>query len=239
MKVDLLAVGVHPDDIELSCSGTLLRHIDMGRKVALLDLTKGELGSRGTPEIRQAEAEKARQLMGASARENAGLADGFFTHNEANLKKIIRVVRKYRPEIVLLNAVQDRHPDHARAANLTKEACYLSGLLRIESFSDSGQVQDHWRPKALYHYIQDYHLEADFVVDISDYMDKKIELIKTFSSQFYSEGMTGPQTPISSKGFLDYQRQRCAVYGRQAGFDYAEGFNVIRNPGVKDLFQLS
>ncbi|NNE29856.1 MAG: bacillithiol biosynthesis deacetylase BshB1 [Saprospiraceae bacterium] len=239
MKVDILAIGVHPDDIELSCSGTLLRHIDMGKQVALLDLTRRELGSRGTPEIRIAEAEKARQLMGAVARVNAGFADGFFTHNDENLRTIIRVVRKFRPEIILMNAVQDRHPDHARAANLTKEACYLSGLRKIETSDENGKAQEHWRPKAMYHYIQDYHLDADFVVEISEYMDKKIELIQTFESQFFSEGMTGPQTPISSKGFLDYQKQRCAVYGRQAGFDYAEGFNVIRNLGVKDLFHLS
>lgn len=239
MKLDILAIGVHPDDIELSCTGTLLSHMAMGKKVGLFDLTQGELGTRGSGPLRLQEAEEARKLMGALARENAGMADGFFSHSNDNIKKIIRVLRKYRPEIVLMNAVRDRHPDHGRAAKLTAEACYLSGLQKIETHDDQGNSQSHWRPKNMYHYVQDYHLEPDFVVDISPYMDKKIEIILAYKSQFFTAGMNGPKTPISGKDFLDYQRNRCAVYGRPAGFKYAEGFNVVRYPGIKDLFALS
>ena len=238
MKLDILAIGVHPDDIELSCTGTLLAHIDMGKKVGLFDLTKGELGTRGTPELRLQEAREAQILTGALVRENAGMADGFFTHSNDNVKKIIRVLRKYKPSIVLMNAVRDRHPDHGRAAKLTAEACYLSGLKKIETHDDQGNAQDAWRPKNMYHYVQDYHLEPDFVVDISKYMDRKLEIIKAFKSQFFSQGMTGPKTPISGADFMDYQKSRCAVYGRPAGFAYAEGFNVVRHLGVKDLFAL-
>ena len=238
MKLDILAIGVHPDDIELSCTGTLLAHIALGKKVGLLDLTRGELGTRGTPELRSQEAETARQMTGALIRENAGMADGFFTHSQDNLKKIIRVVRNYKPEIVLMNAVRDRHPDHARAAKLTSEACYLSGLSKIGTYDQQGHSQQAWRPRAMYHYVQDYHLEPDFVVDISSYMDRKLEIILAFKSQFYAPGMSGPQTPISGADFMEYQRSRCAVYGRTAGFQYAEGFNVVRYPGIKNLFDL-
>lgn len=238
MKIDILAIGVHPDDIELSCSGTLLAQIAKGKKVALLDLTQGELGTRGTPEIRLEEAKAAAKIMGAVSRDNAGLADGFFSHNQENLKKIAVFIRKYRPEIILANALTDRHPDHGRAAKLISDASFIAGLKKVETFDDSGQSQEPWRTKAVYHYIQDHHLEADFVVDISEYMDKKMECILAFKSQFFDPNSKEPKTPISGEEFMDYQKARCATYGRPSGFRYAEGFNVSRTIGVKDIFDL-
>ncbi|MCB0642423.1 MAG: bacillithiol biosynthesis deacetylase BshB1 [Phaeodactylibacter sp.] len=243
MKVDILAIGVHPDDIELSCSGTLLRHIDQGKTVGLLDLTRGELGTRGTAEIRDAEAAAAAELMGAAFRENVGMADGFFQYSKDNLLKIIAVIRACRPEIVLANAVRDRHPDHGRASKLIADACYYSGLAKIETIAKDGTTQRHWRPKAVYHYIQDYYLEPDLVVDISEYMDRKIELVLAFRSQFFNpeakEYATELETPISSKSFMDFLRAKSAVAGRPAGFEYGEGFQVARTIGVSNLFDLS
>ena len=238
MKLDILAIGVHPDDIELSCAGTLLSHIDQGKKVGLLDLTQGELGTRGTPEIRMQEAQEAAKIMGALVRENAGMADGFFTHNQDNLKKIAVYIRKYRPEIILANAITDRHPDHGRASKLISDASFIAGLRKVETFDAQGQAQTAWRTKVIYHYIQDRHLEADLVVDISKYMDKKMECILAFKSQFYNPNSKEPHTPISGKSFMDYQRARAATYGRATGLEYAEGFNVERTIGVKNLFDL-
>lgn len=238
MKLDILAIGVHPDDIELSCSGTLLHHIALGRKVGLLDLTRGELGSRGTAETRDEEAAESSRLMGALVRENLRMADGFFSHTEENMRKIARVIRRYQPEIILANALSDRHPDHGRAAKLTNDACFISGLLKVETQEEDGTPQAPWRPKAFYHYIQDHNLIPDFVVDISPYIEKKEELILTFKTQFYTPDQEGPKTPISGKDFLDFLRAKARVYGRHAGFEYAEGFNVSRIVGVKDLFDL-
>ncbi len=241
-KVDILAIGVHPDDVELSCSGTLLRHIDQGKTVGLLDLTRGELGTRGNAEIRTAEANEAAQLMGAAFRVNADMADGFFQYEKENLLKIIRVIRACQPEIVLANAINDRHPDHGRAAKLTADACYFAGLTKIETLDLDGKNQERWRPNAVYHYIQDYTLKADFVVDISPYINQKFELIKTFRSQFYlpeaSEYEEELQSPISSKQFMEFLRAKTATYGRAAGFDHAEGFIVNRTIGIKNLFEL-
>ncbi len=243
MKIDLLAIGVHPDDIELSCSGTLLRYIAAGKSIGLLDLTRGELGSRGTAEIRDREAAEAARLMGAAFRENLGMADGFFQYTRENLMAIIRVLRRYQPEIVLLNAIRDRHPDHGRAAKLEADACYYSGLLKIETFEDDGTPQEKWRPRAVYHYIQDRHLEPDFVIDISEFIDRKMEVVSAFSSQFYNpdagaEYQDEPATPISGKQFFDYLRATAATFGRAAGYDYAEAYTVQRTPGVQDLFAL-
>ena len=237
MKVDILAIGVHPDDVELSCSGTLLRHIAAGKKVALLDLTRGELGTRGSAEIRDQEAATAARLMGAVARDNLAMADGFFNQTEENLRKIIPIIRKYRPEIVLANAVEDRHPDHGRAAKLISQACFLSGLLKIETDLD-GKSQEHWRPKVVYHYIQDYNLKPDFLVDITPFFDKKVELIMTFSSQFYNPKSKEAPSPISGKDFMDYIAAKGRTLGRVIGAEYAEGFNVNRTIGVDDLFDL-
>lgn len=238
MKLDILAIGVHPDDIELSCSGTLLHHIAMGKKIGLLDLTRGELGSRGTAETRDEEAAESARLMGALVRENLRMADGFFTHNEDNLKAIAGIIRKYQPEVVLANALSDRHPDHGRAAKLVNDACFISGLLKVETLDENGNPQKHWRPKALYHYIQDHNLDPDFVVDISPYINKKEELILAFKTQFYTPNQKGPKTPISGKDFFDFLRAKARTYGRHAGFEYGEGFNVSRVMGVRDLFDL-
>jgi bacillithiol biosynthesis deacetylase BshB1 len=237
IQLDILAIGVHPDDVELSASGTLLRHIAQGKKVGLLDLTRGELGTRGNAKLRTIEAQNAAQKMGALVREQLDLADGFFQHSEANLLKIIPILRKYRPEIILANAVEDRHPDHGRAAKLVSDACFLSGLVKIETHSE-GKLQAPWRPKNIYHYIQDRALKADFVVDISDYMEKKLELIFTFKSQFYDPNSPEPMTPIASKDFIEYVKGRDSTYGRLIGVAYAEGFNVAHAPGVTNLFDL-
>jgi len=232
MKLDILAIGVHPDDIELSCSGTLLSHIQQGKKVGLCDLTMGELGTRGTGELRLIEAESAKELMGAEVRENLKMADGFFQHSPENVKRIIQVIRKYKPEIVLANALNDRHPDHGRAAKLTADACYYSGLKKIDT------DQEEWRPKAVYHYIQDYNRVPDFVCDISGFLDKKMECIMAFKSQFYNPDDKEKNTPISSKAFMDFIIAKGRGFGRHAGFEFAEGFNVARTIGVKNLFDI-
>jgi N-acetylglucosamine malate deacetylase 1 len=238
MKLDILAVGVHPDDVELSCAGTLLKHIQLGYKVGLLDLTKGELGTRGSAELRTEEATEAAHIMGALVREQLDLEDGFFTQNEAQLRKIIRIIRKYCPEVVFANAIEDRHPDHGRASKLMSDACFLSGLVKIETFDDNNIPQAPWRPKTVYHYIQDRALKPDFVVDISGFMDKKFELIMAYKSQFFDPLSTEPKTPISGKEFLDSIKGKDSVYGRYIGVQYAEGFNVEKTIGVKNVFDL-
>ncbi|MDZ7880376.1 MAG: bacillithiol biosynthesis deacetylase BshB1 [Saprospiraceae bacterium] len=238
MKLDILSIGVHPDDVELSCSGTLLRHIKKGKTVGLLDLTKGELGTRGSAALRTEEAMTAAQMMGAKVREQLDLADGFFTQNEADLRKIIRVIRRYQPEIVLCNSVEDRHPDHGRAAKMTADACFLSGLRRVETVENDGTPQAPWRPKVVYHYIQDRALKPDFVVDISDFVERKFDLIMAYKSQFFDPLSNEPATPISGQSFLDSIRGKDAVYGRYIGVPYAEGFIASRTVGVKDLFDL-
>lgn len=242
-KVDILAIGVHPDDVELSCSGTILRHIAMGKTVGLLDLSRGELGTRGNAEIRDAEAAAAAELMGARFRHNLEMADGFFQHTKENIIRIVEVIRSCQPELVLANALQDRHPDHGRAAKLISEACFFSGLQKIVTYDEQGQPQDRWRPHAVYHYIQDRNLKPDFVVDITDFIEKKVELILAYRSQFYlpqaEEFAEELDSPISGKDFLDFLRAKAAAYGRDAGFTFAEGFNVERTPGVTDLFTLT
>jgi len=242
MKVDILAVGVHPDDIELSCSGTLLRHLDMGKTVGLLDLTRGELGTRGTAEIRDAEAAAAAAMMGAAFRKNLSMPDGFFEYNKDNIVQIARIIRMHQPGIVLANALSDRHPDHGRAAKLVADACFFSGLAKIETFDDNGNPQQRWRPDALYHYIQDHNLPPDFVVDISPFIDRKIELVLAFRSQFYlpntAEYTSELDTPISGQDFIEFLRAKARAYGRPAGLEFAEGFNAARVPGVRNLFDL-
>lgn len=242
MKVDILAIGVHPDDIELGCSGTLLKHIEQGYTVGLLDLTRGELGSRGSGEIRTREAYAAAQVLKAKFRENCDMADGFFQHSPENVRKIIKVIRSCQPKIVLANALSDRHPDHGRAAKLTADACYYSGLIKIETHDDQGRIQDKWRPEAIYHYSQDRNVKADLLVDITEHFAGKMESILCYSSQFYlpkeGEFATEPSTPISGKDFLDYQRFKAASYGREAGMELAEAFQVGRVIGVTDLMKL-
>ncbi len=235
--IDILAIGVHPDDIELSCSGTLLRHIDLGYSVGLLDLTRGELGSRGTDQTRASEAARATELMGARFRTNVGIPDGLFDINAENKLKVVRMIRKFRPRIVLANAITDRHPDHGRAATLVSDACYLSGLLKIET-AINGQKQDHWRPDQVYHYIQDRHISPDFVVNIDKYMEKKMALIRCFETQFYKPGDEGPVTPISTQSFMEFIKAKARFYGRHINAEFGEGFTKASYIGVRDLFDL-
>lgn len=237
MKLDILAIGAHPDDIEISCCGTILHHIASGHKVGLLDLTAGELGTRGDAQTRLSEAGNAASLIGAEIRENLMMPDGFFEQSKENILELIRKIRKYKPEIVLANSLSDRHPDHGRAAKLIADACFYSGLAKIES-EDEGKSQKAWRPKAVYHYIQDYNLEPDFVFDISNYMERKLEILMAYKSQFYNPNSNEPETPISSKEFLEFLKSKSCTYGRAAGFQYAEAFNVSRYIGVKNLFDL-
>ncbi len=242
MKVDILAIGVHPDDVELSCSGTLLYHLDQGKKVGLLDLTRGELGTRGSAELRDIEAANSAKKMGASFRKNLKMADGFMQYSPENILSIIQIIRWCQPEIVLANTPDDRHPDHGRAAKLTADACFYSGLVKIETLDEDGKRQERWRPKAIYHYIQDKNLEPDFVFDITSYIERKFELIQTFSSQFYHPNEQGldkeMSTPISGRDFMEFLKSKGRVLGRTAGFEYAEGFIVHRTPGLTDLFSL-
>ena len=243
MKLDILAVGVHPDDIELACAGTLIKHIQAGKRVGILDLTRGELGSRGSADIRDEEAEESRKRMGAAVRVNARMADGFFRNTPENVRKIIRVIRQFQPTIVLANAPHDRHPDHGRAGQLIVEACYYSGLRKIETQDAEGTEQAHWRPDAVYQYIQDYYIKPDFVVDITDHFEQKMDCVRAFGTQFFqgeqpSEG-DEPSTPISGEGFTKFLEARAREYGRPAGFELAEGFLTTRLPGVQDLFALS
>lgn len=237
MKVDILAIGVHPDDVELSCSGTIAKHIALGKKVGILDLTLGELGTRGSAELRTKEAKEAAKILGVSFRTQLKMKDGFFENNEAHQRQIIEVIRRHQPEIILCNAVNDRHPDHGRASKLTSDACFYSGLIKIETTFE-GKKQDAWRPKAVYHYIQDHYIHPDFVVDITDFMDVKHRAIMAFSSQFYDPKSGEPETPISSKAFIESLNSKMALWGRAMGVPYAEGFTVDRYPGVNNLFDL-
>jgi N-acetylglucosamine malate deacetylase 1 len=237
MKLDILAIGVHPDDVELCCSGTLLKHISLGKKCGIMDLTIGELGTRGSGPLRLQEAAAAAKILGIKVRDNLGMADGFFQNDKEHQLEIIRKIREYQPEIILCNAVSDRHPDHGRAAQLVSEACFYSGLRKIETVSD-GQSQEAWRPKAVYHYIQDRQLKPDFVVDVTAFIDKKMEAIKAFKSQFFDPDSKEPESPISVKNFMEVVLGKMSLFGRDAGFDYAEGFTVERTPGIENLFSL-
>lgn len=238
MKLDLLAIGVHPDDVELGCGGTILSHLQQGYKVGIVDLTQGELGSRGSGPLRLQEAQAAGDILGIHARENLGLADGFFENNQASQLTVIRAIRKYQPNIILCNAPNDRHPDHGRAAKLVADAAFLSGLLRIETLDDAGKPQQHWRPQVVYHYIQALFMKPDLVVDISGYMDKKMESVLAYRSQFYDPNSTEADTFISSPEFLDMVKSRAIEFGTIIGAQYGEGFIANRYIGVKDLFQL-
>ena len=237
MKLDILVFAAHPDDAELSCSGTIMKHIASGKRVGIIDLTQGELGSRGSAETRREEAAAASDIMGVHVRENLRMADGFFDLSEQNKRSIIEQIRKYQPTIVLANAVEDRHPDHARASQLVSESCFLAGLRKIVTIYN-GEIQEAHRPQAVYHYIQDRYIRPDFVVDVTGFVDRKIEAIKAYKTQFYDPDSTEPQTPISGEEFFDFIRGRMMQYGRPIGVKYAEGFTVEREPGIEDLFQL-
>lgn len=235
MKLDILAFGVHPDDVELGCAGTLLSAIAQGKKVGIIDLTQGELGTRGTADTRKIEAENAAKVLGIHIRENLKMADGFFKNDEAHQKQIIQAIRKYQPEIVLCNAPEDRHPDHGRSAALVADAAFLSGLRKIETKDEQGNIQVAHRPTYVFHYIQDRYLEPDFVIDISDFHDKKIESILCYSTQFYDENSTEPQTYISSPLFLESIKAKALQIGKQIGVHYAEGFITKKLIGFKNF----
>lgn len=236
-ELDILAFAAHPDDAELGCSGTLYKHVLKGYKVGIIDLTRGELGTRGSVELRNKEAEASSKILGISVRENLDFADGFFQNDKAHQLEIIKVIRKYRPKIILANSISDRHIDHGRAADLVADAAFLSGLAKIET-SFNGHNQDAWRPQAIYHYIQDYYLKPDFAVDITDTFDKKLESIQCFSSQFFNPKSNEPETPISSKDFLEFVEARAREFGRPIQAKYAEGFKTARYIGINDLFNL-
>ncbi len=237
MKLDILAFGAHPDDIELSCSGTLFKHIQQGKKVGLIDLTQGELGTRGTAEIRISEAIEAAKILGVDIRENLNLADGFFENNREHQLKIVAAIRKFQPEIILCNAVTDRHPDHGKGAKVVSDAVFLAGLTKVETIHD-GKKQEAWKTKAVYHYIQDRYIRPDFVIDISDFIEKKMEVVKAFRSQFYNPDSAEPETAISSKEFLEFIQGRSMEMGRKINVRHAEGFTTERVAGVKSLFDL-
>ncbi len=234
MKLDILAFGAHPDDVELSCSGTILKHISQGKKVGIIDLTRGELGTRGSAEIRIRESSRAAKILGVSVRENMKFKDGFFLNDKKHQIEIIKKIRQYQPEIVLANAPSDRHPDHGRSSQLISDACFYSGLVKIVT----GKNQKAWRPKAVYFYIQDRYIKPDFVVDISEFMEKKTESIFAFSSQFYKAGSNEPETPISSPYFIEFVKSRNSGFGREIGVRYAEGFVANHRVGVHSLFDL-
>lgn len=236
-KVDILAVGAHPDDIELSISGTLAVQRKKGYTFGILDLTQGELGTRGTPEIRLREAEDAARLQGATFRVNLGFRDGMFTGNESEKREVVKVIRAAQPDILIANAIHDRHPDHGRAAKLVDDAWFLSGLKTIETHID-GNLQDRWRPRVVYHYLQDYILTPDVVVDISDTIDIKMESIKTFRSQFYDPESSELESPLTNKDFFDQVEGRARSLGRQIGVEYGEGLTAPRYIGIRDLFDL-
>ena len=237
MKLDILAFGAHPDDVELGCSGTIAKEISLGKKVGIVDLTRGELGTRGSVEIRNSESAKASEILGVVARENLDMRDGFFINDEAHQLKVIQMIRKYKPEIVLCNAIQDRHIDHGKGSKLVSDACFLSGLIQIKT-ELNGVQQEAWRPKIVYHYIQWQNIEPDFVVDISDFMDKKMASVLAYASQFYNPNSNEPVSPITSKNFLDSVKYRAQDLGRLVNVTYAEGFTTERYLAVNSLSDL-
>jgi bacillithiol biosynthesis deacetylase BshB1 len=236
-KIQILAVAVHPDDVELCCSGTLMMEKLQGKTTGVLDLTRGELGTRGTPELRLKEAEAATRIMNLDIRENLGMADGFFQHDEENQRKLIRAIRKYQPDIVLASALADRHPDHGRAGKLIADSCFLSGLRKIATQDDQGKEQEYWRPKYIFHFIQDRFYQPSFVYDISAVFDRKLEAIRAYSSQFHSTSYDKdePQTYISGPEFLDSIIGRAQMLGKMIGVRYAEGFISEKMIGVSSL----
>ncbi|MDT0688383.1 bacillithiol biosynthesis deacetylase BshB1 [Salegentibacter sp. F188] len=237
MKLDILAIGSHPDDVELSCAGTIAKEVDRGKKVGILDLTRGELGTRGTAETRDKEAADAAKILGVKMRHNLEFSDGFFVNNTSHQLEIIKILRKYRPDIILCNAVEDRHIDHGKGAKLVSDACFLSGLRKIETFHEKVK-QEAWRPKHVFHYIQWKNLEPDFVVDISGYMDTKMAAVKAYKTQFFDEESKEPQTPISSSNFLESITYRARDLGRLINTEHAEGYMVERHVAVDSVFDL-
>ena len=237
MKLDILAFGAHPDDVELGCGGTLAKEIALGKKVGIIDLTRGELGTRGSATLRDQEAEAAKGILGVHVRENLTFSDGFFSNDKVHQLEIIKIIRKYQPDVVLCNAIDDRHIDHPKGSKLVSDACFLSGLMKIET-EVNGSSQEKWRPKQVYHYIQWKTIEPNFVVDVSGYMDLKVAAVKAYSSQFYDPKSNEAETPITSKNFIDSIVYRAQDLGRLIGVDAAEGFTVERYVGVDNLSDL-
>jgi bacillithiol biosynthesis deacetylase BshB1 len=237
MNLDILVLAVHPDDAELGCSGTILKHIALGKKVGIVDFTRGELGTRGTAETRDVEAADSAKILGLHARENLGFKDAFFKNDEAHQLEVIRMIRKYQPEIVFSNALRDRHPDHGRAGDLANDAAFLSGLSKIKTFQD-GAAQQEWRPRLLLQYIQDYYIKPDIIVDITPYMETKIEAIKAFKTQFFNPELDAPSTYISSPEFFESVISRSRELGKSIGATFGEGFTSRKLLGVDNLFDL-
>ena len=237
MKLDILAFGAHPDDVELGCGATIAKEVSLGKKVGIVDLTRGELGSRGSADLRDEEAAIAAKILGISVRENLRFADGFFANDKTHQLQIIKMIRKYQPEIVLCNAVDDWHIDHPKASNLVSDACFLSGLIKIETELE-GQQQEKWRPKQVYHYLQWKSSTPDFVVNVSDFMEVKIKAVLAYGSQFYNPRSKEPETPISSENFTDSVQYRAKDLGRLIGVEFAEGFTAERYVAVENLDKL-
>lgn len=237
MKLDILAFAAHPDDVEICAAGTIIKHVSKGKKAGIIDLTRGELGTRGNAELRAEEARAAAEIIGLSVRENLAMSDGFLNSDRDSLLQLVRKIRRYRPEIILANAIRDRHPDHGKAAAMVSEAVFLAGLLKVETIEEDS-VQQRWKTKAVYHYIQDRYIKPDLLVDISDFIEKKMESIMAYKSQFYVPGSEEPETPISSEAFLKSMKERPAEWGRSIGVAYAEAFTSERSIGVADLFDL-
>lgn len=237
MKLDILVLAAHPDDAELGCGATIAMHVARGLKVGIVDFTRGELGTRGTVAQRDQEAASSAKILGLSIRENLNFRDGFFQNDEAHQREIIRVVRRYQPEIVLANAIYDRHPDHPRASGLSYEACFYSGLEKIET-DDSGIKQKAWRPRHLYHYIQSHFIKPDFIVDVSAHWEQKMKSVRAYKSQFYDPASKEPETFISSPAFITLLESRGHELGHTIGATYGEGFTVRKIIGITDLFTL-
>lgn len=238
MKLDILVIAAHPDDAELGCAGTILAHVAKGHKVGIVDLTKGEMGTRGTPELRVQEATKAAEILGLSARENLGFKDVYFQDDESHQLELIKIIRKYQPDIVLANAVSDRHPDHGKGSRLATNACFMSGLRKIET-QLKGESQKPWRPQYVYHYIQNNYIEPDFVMDITPYWETKVQSILAFQSQFHDPSSQEPESFISTPDFLPFIEARAREFGHKILTTYGEGFTVEKMIGVKNLFDLS
>lgn len=237
-KLDLLVLAAHPDDAELGAGGTIASHVAKGHKVGVVDFTRGELGTRGTPESRAAEAAEGARILGLSIRENLGLADGFFRNDEEHQRKVIQAIRKYQPEIVIANAIHDRHSDHGKGAELAYDSCFLSGLAKIETKDEQGNIQKAWRPKVVYHYIQSQFIEPDFIVDITAHWKTKVNAVKAFKTQFFDPDSKEPQTYISTPEFMNMVESRAIELGHAIGVKYGEGFTVRRTAGVTNLFHL-
>ncbi|WP_334058154.1 bacillithiol biosynthesis deacetylase BshB1 [Polaribacter sp. P097] len=234
MKLDILAFGAHPDDVELGCGATLAKEISLGKKVGIVDLTRGELGTRGSAELRDKEAQKSAEILGVEVRENLAFADGFFTNDKDHQLAIIQLIRKYQPKIVLCNAIDDRHIDHGKGSKLVSDACFLSGLAKIATHHNN-EVQQEWRPENVYHYIQWKNIEPDFVVDVSGFIDLKVKSVLAYSSQFFDPESDEPETPITSKNFIDSVTYRARDLGRLIGVEHAEGFTTERYVAVENL----